>query len=343
LEIKLKTQKTYFKMRHSSENVKLSKWLEKNVPQNFTYRKSLINIIETIAESTIPIRGLLERGITSREIENRMQIRKPSEKRKNIYEEEQIHEDFMTHSIILNALQENDSDFRFIASEEAEPVLGNGMFGISIDPVDGSSNVIVNRTIGTIVGIYNEIGKIICSFYFLYGIFTNLILAINNMVAEFILDNSPYSMTFYHYVFQELKTLPDIERGGIRCLGGDSRLWTLKCQNYEQQLINRQFKDRYSGSFVGDFHAIINYGGVYSYFSQNRKAKIRLYYEWLPLAFIIKILGGEFLIIDEVDNVKYIEDVELLTKFNISKIHSQVCGGLLGNKKAVDLFLKIKG
>lgn len=328
-------------MPQTSEKVKLSKWLDKNVPQKMAYRNSLINIIETIAEATIPIRGLLERGITSREIEHRMNIKKTSEKGKNIYEEEQIHEDILTHSIILKALQESDNDFLFIASEEAEPVLGDGKFGISVDPVDGSSNVKVNRTVGTIVGIYNEQGQIICSFYVLYGIFTNLILAINEIVAEFILDNSPYSMTFYHYVFQELKSLPDIAQGGIRCLGGDSRLWSQKCQEYEQQLIKKQFKDRYSGSFVGDFHAIINYGGIYSYFLQNGKAKIRLYYEWLPLAFIIKTLGGEFFIIEEQDNVKYINDVELLTKFNVSKIHTQTCGGLIGNKKAVGLFLKL--
>jgi fructose-1,6-bisphosphatase I len=328
-------------MPQNSEKIKLSKWLEKNMPQKFSYRKSLIGIIETIAEATIPIRGLLERGITSREIEHRMNIKKASEKSKNIYEEEQIHEDILTHSIILKALQESDYEFLFIASEEAEPVLGNGKFGISVDPVDGSSNVIVNRTVGTIVGIYNEEGQIICSFYILYGIFTNLILAINDIVAEFILDNSPYSMTFYHYVFQELKSLPDIAQGGIRCLGGDSGLWTRKCQVYEQNLIKAQFKDRYSGSFVGDFHAIMNYGGIYSYFLQNGKAKIRLYYEWLPLAFIIKILGGEFLIIDELDNVKRIEDVELITKSNVLKIHTQTCGGMLGNKRAVDYFLKL--
>ena len=80
----------------------------------------------------------------------------------------------------------------------------NGFFGISIDPVDGSSNVKVNRTVGTIVGIYDERGRIICGFYALYGIFTNLVIAVDNKVAEFILDTSPYSMTFFHYIFHLL-------------------------------------------------------------------------------------------------------------------------------------------
>ena len=328
-------------MASNIENVKLSKWLEINISSEFTHRESLINIIETIAEATIPIRGLLERGITSREIEHRMNIVKPKEDGKNLFEETQIHEDILTHSIILKALQESHNEIQFIASEEAEPILGNGFFGISIDPVDGSSNVKVNRTVGTIVGIYNEKGRIICGFYALYGIFTNLVIAVDNKVAEFILDTSPYSMTFFHYIFQGLKTLPNVEKGGIRCLGGDSKLWSSKCQLYEQELIKRQFKDRYSGSFVGDFHTIINYGGIYSYFLQNGEAKIRVYYEWLPLSFIIKALGGDFLIIGESDGVKHLEDIENLSRDNVSKIHTKTCGGLIGNKKAVNLFLSL--
>ncbi|MHA2287222.1 MAG: hypothetical protein ACXABG_00420, partial [Promethearchaeota archaeon] len=184
-------------MSGKRENIKLSKWLDNEIPHSFPNRDDLIEVIETIAESTIPIRGLLERGITSREIEHRMEIKKVGNQTVNKYGEFQIHEDVLTHSIILKALQESDVDFLFVASEEAEPVLGSGNFGITIDPVDGSSNVAVNRTVGTIVGIYNKDGIIICSFYVLYGIYTNLILAFNRKVAEFILDTSPYSMTFY--------------------------------------------------------------------------------------------------------------------------------------------------
>ena len=329
-------------MSDKNEKIKLSRWLDKNLPNNYPNRGDLIDIIETIAEATIPIRGLLEKGITSREIQYRMNIEAPREDTKNIYDEDQIHEDILTHSIILKALQEGDTDFLFVASEEAEPVVGNGKFGITTDPVDGSSNVAVNRTVGTIVGIFNEQGEIVAGFYVLYGIFTNFIISINNLVAEFILDTSPYSMTFYHYVFHEALEMPDKDVGGVRCLGGDPSKWSDKCKAYEQLLIERKVKDRYSGSFVGDFHAIINYGGVYSYFLQEGKAKIRLYYEWLPLAFIAKTLGGDFFIIDDNDNVTTMEGVELLTKENIKKIHARTCAGLLGSKKVVNWFNEIK-
>lgn len=328
-------------MSEKREKIKLSKWLEKNLPHYLPNKGDLIDIIETIAEATIPIRGLLERGITSREIQHRMDIEKPDEKTKNIYDEDQIHEDILTHSIILKALQDSDTELLFVASEEAEPILGNGKFGITTDPVDGSSNVAVNRTVGTIVGIFKEEGNIVCGLYILYGIFTNLILAINGKVAEFILDTSPYSMTFYHYVFHRTMSMPDIEQDGIRCLGGNSIQWTDKCKAYERLLIEHRLKDRYSGSFVGDFHAIINYGGIYAYFLQNKKAKIRLYYEWLPLAFIVKTLGGEFFIISEDDKIKTMENIELLTKENIEKIHATTCGGLIGSKSIVDWFINV--
>ncbi|MFO8020304.1 MAG: hypothetical protein R6U96_16895 [Promethearchaeia archaeon] len=320
--------------------IKLSRWLEKNVPHHFPHRGELIEIIDIIAEATVPIRGLLERGIASRELQSRMNLEEPEEGKKNIYQEEQIHEDMLTHSIILKALKDGNIDFSFVASEESKPLLGNGHFGITTDPVDGSSNVAVNRTVGTIVGIYNEEGEIICSFYALYGIFTNLIIALNGKVAEFILDTVPYSMTFYHYVFKDEIVMPNKDSGGIRCLGGDPAEWPEKCKEYKKLLIEKSFKDRYSGSFVGDFHAITYYGGVYSYFP-SPKGKIRLYYEWLPLAFIARTLGGDFLIIEEEQadvDFRPMESMTPLTKHNIKEIHSNTCGGLIGSKQAVDFF-----
>lgn len=323
--------------------IKLSRWLERNVPHHFPHRGELIEIIDIIAEATVPIRGLLERGIASRELQSRLNLEEPQEGSTNIYEEEQIHEDMLTHSIILKALQDAEINFSFVASEESEPILGNGYFGITTDPVDGSSNVAVNRTVGTIVGIYNQEGQIICSFYALYGIFTNLIIALNGKVAEFILDTVPYSMSFYHYVFKDNLVMPNKESAGIRCLGGDPNEWPENCKKYKKNLIEKNFKDRYSGSFVGDFHAITYYGGVYAYFP-SPKGKIRLYYEWLPLAFIARTLGGDFYIIggeQDDEEIRLMESIEPLTKDNIKDIHALTCGGLVGSKKAVDFFKNV--
>ncbi|HEY0088706.1 MAG TPA: hypothetical protein VGB37_07670, partial [Candidatus Lokiarchaeia archaeon] len=101
-------------MSSSGETLKLSKFLEKNL--NLSNKEGLINLIERIAEATLPIRGLLEKGITSREIHLRMDIDEPIEDSRNIYNEQQIHEDILTHSIILKSLQEGNADYSFIAS-----------------------------------------------------------------------------------------------------------------------------------------------------------------------------------------------------------------------------------
>jgi fructose-1,6-bisphosphatase I len=331
------------RFEQSKRPTKLSQYLEKNVSRYLSNRGELIDLVSTIAEATIPIRGLLERGITSRELNYRMNISDSDETAINVYDEEQIHEDVLTHSIILKAIQEGEAKYAFIASEEAEPVVGNGSFGITVDPVDGSSNVAVNRTVGTIVGIYNKEGEIVCSFYALYGIFTNLILALNGKVSEFILDTTPYSMTFYHYILLEEHSMPNPSEAGIRCMGGDPNEWSKQCKEYKQALIKRDFKDRYSGSFVGDFHAVVKYGGIYSYFP-SPEPKIRLYYEWLPLAFIAKTLGGDFLIIgdeEDTEKIKTIDDVDPLTEETVEKIHTTTCGGLIGSKEAVNLFLNL--
>jgi fructose-1,6-bisphosphatase len=137
--------------------------------------------------------------------------------------------------------------------------------------------------------------------------------------------------------------MPNPIEGGIRCMGGDPKEWSKRCRQYKSALIKRDFKDRYSGSFVGDFHAVVEYGGVYSYFP-SPEPKIRIYYEWLPLAFIAKTLGGEFIVIgDEEDSeaIKNMDDLRPLTAETIEKIHTATCGGLIGSKKAVDLFLQL--
>ena len=71
---------------------------------------------------------------------------------------------------------------------------------------------------------------------------------------------------------------------------------------------------------------------------------IRVYYEWLPLAFIIKTLNGEFLIIgstEDPNKVEKIEHIEPLTKTKVNKIHDVTSGGLLGSAIPVNLFLSL--
>ncbi len=328
---------------------KLSRWLEDNLSSEFPRRSECIEIIKTITDSTKPIRGLLEKGITSVDIYNRYSFQKqenvdfPIDAGKNVYGEQQIHEDALTHSIIMKSILDTKIRVAFVASEEAEPVMGSNRdgIGITIDPVDGSSNVVVNRTVGTIIGLWHR-GKIIAAFYVLYGIFTNLVLAIDGKVAEFILEPRAYSVNYFHFIFEHYLKMPNPASKGIRCIGGDLLKFSPKVKEYLTTLTNASFKDRYSGSFVGDMHAIFYYGGVYGYFPCP-KGKLRLYYEWLPLAFICKTLGGEFYVVEDGPGpYKYgcMEDQKGLDSESVKDVHRTVCGGLVGSREAVMMFRK---
>lgn len=326
---------------------KLSHWLEDNLSREFPHRSKCIELIKTITDSTKPIRGLLEKGITSVDIYNRYTFQKqedvklPTEAGKNVYGEQQIHEDALTHSIIMRSILDTKIPLAFVASEEAEPVMGANRdgIGITIDPVDGSSNVVVNRTVGTIIGLWHR-GKIIASFYVLYGIYTNLVLAIDGKVAEFILEPRAYSVNFFHFIFERYLKMPNPTLKGIKCIGGDLPRFTSKIKDYLNVLTNASFKDRYSGSFVGDMHAVFYYGGVYGYFPCP-KGKLRLYYEWIPLGYMCKMLGGEFYVVEDGPGpykCGSIENQKELLPESLKDIHRTVCGGLVGSKEAVVMF-----
>ncbi|MHA1698458.1 MAG: hypothetical protein ACTSWN_06435 [Promethearchaeota archaeon] len=327
----------------SLQKKKLSHFIKKILPENYPEKKNLTELLKIITETCIPIRRLLEKGVSSRELSYKYSLSEDSMKAGiNPSGEEQIHEDQLTHSIFLKTIQESDIPYSFIASEEADPILGNGILGITIDPVDGSSNVVVNRTVGTIIGIWLQ-EQLIASMYILYGVFTNLVLCLNRRVSEFILSKDNSSVNYNHFVYINDLKLPDVDKSGYRCIGGNAAKWHQKFKDYHHELIKKGYKDRYSGSFVGDAHAILYKGGVYGYFPAP-KGKLRLYYEWLPVAFIFENIGGKFLIIEmENDNpvIKTSNDVTPLLKSNVTTQANTVCGGIVGNKKTINLFEKI--
>ncbi|MHA1793305.1 MAG: hypothetical protein ACTSVI_11715 [Promethearchaeota archaeon] len=323
---------------------KLSHYIKRILPDNFPERKNLTELIKIIAETSVPIRRLLEKGVSSRALSDQFEISdKEIEIGVNPSGETQIHEDLLTHSVFLKSIMESEIPISFLASEESKPVTGDGILGITIDPVDGSSNVAVNRTVGTIVGIWLQ-EEIVCSMYILYGVFTNMVISINGHVSEFLLSQDNASVNYNHFVFVRDLMLPDIDKKGYRCIGGDESRWHPLFKEFQDALIENGYKDRYSGSFVGDAHAILYKGGLYAYLPSPR-GKLRLYYEWLPIAHIFEALGGKFDII-ELDKVgepsiRDPHDIMSLLKSNVNDLAGTVCGGIVGNKKSVEILEKI--
>ncbi len=219
--------------------------------------------------------------------------------RLNVYGEKQQEIDVWTNDLLTKKLAKSHL-VKQIASEEIEqPVIfKQGEFSITLDPLDGSSNIKSNNLMGTIVGIYRATSlpakgrKQVAAMYFLYGPYTQAVLALNDGVYIFVASGktSASSRYFSNGVPHRLP-----EKGSVYGFGGLKQKWTPKVQEFVQSLETRGLKLRYGGSFVGDFNQVLYYGGVFAYpqLVDAPTGKLRLQFESNPVAFITEKVGGK--------------------------------------------------
>lgn len=202
-----------------------------------------------------------------------------------------------------------------MASEERDsiiPVKGpeKGRYVLVYDPLDGSSNIEMNVSTGTIFGIYRSLDpgcegreedvlqagrKLVAAGYILYGMSTMLVYSTGQGVHGFTLNPDIGEFLLSHESIQ----LPSRPRYYSVNLG-NYRNWSLGIQKYIDWLGARKGEDspglslRYVGSLVADFHRNLLRGGVYCYPAERRQknGKLRLLYEANPLAFLIEQAGG---------------------------------------------------
>ncbi|MEM3373294.1 MAG: class 1 fructose-bisphosphatase [Candidatus Anstonellales archaeon] len=184
------------------------------------------------------------------------------------------------------------------SEEEDEPVLLNedGKFYVTLDPLDGSSNIVSNNPFGTIVSIYDKElptkGKnALCAFYALYGPITTLVIALNNKTSEFVKTWKPKEE--FRLVKEDIK-LP--EPGEVFGIGGNITSYEPKFYAFVKKLAKeKKLKLRYCGALVGDFSQVLHYGGFFAYPSMIGKpeGKLRLFFEAIPMSLIIKNTKGK--------------------------------------------------
>ncbi len=216
----------------------------------------------------------------------------------NIFGEDQLALDRSADEILKAQLQ--FSGFvREYASEERDAVIpigkGNEKYYITADPLDGSSLVETNLSIGTIIGIHNapilSPGKetLVAAMYITYGPLITMVYSAGKGTHEFVLNREG------EYVLsQDNITLK--EKGSIYSLGGLRKEWTPGHLKYVEYLEKEGYKLRYSGGFVPDLNQIlIKKGGIFSYpaLKDSPKGKLRLIFELQPMAFIIEQAGGK--------------------------------------------------
>jgi len=203
-----------------------------------------------------------------------------------------------------------------MASEENEDIIpipkgfAYGKYVLMFDPLDGSSNIDVSMSIGTIFSIHRRLSEAgpgtpedclqkgteqVAAGYILYGSSTVLVYTTGDGVHGFTLD--PLVGEFF--LSHENIRLP--KRGKILSINeGNSVKWDAKIRDWVSWLKSpeapggKPYGQRYIGTLVADFHRTLLKGGVFAYpaDNQNPNGKLRLLYECAPIAFIAEAAGG---------------------------------------------------
>jgi fructose-1,6-bisphosphatase I len=196
-----------------------------------------------------------------------------------------------------------------LISEETESYVdlnNQGKYVIAIDPLDGSSNIDVNVSIGTIFSIYRRKSAIgmpiteedilqkgaeqVAAGYILYGSSTMLVYTTGHGVNGFTHDPSLGEYVLSHPDM----TIP--ENGKIYSINeGSANSFSTKVKDYLQYCKDNNYTARYIGSLVADFHRNLLKGGIYIYpaTAKDTHGKLRLMYECNALAFIAEQAGGK--------------------------------------------------
>ncbi len=205
-----------------------------------------------------------------------------------------------------------------IASEENDDLIPidseiskNAKYVVAIDPLDGSSNIDVNVSVGTIFSIYRRVSlkgpgtmedfmrrgtEQVAAGYVIYGSSCMLVYTTGNGVNGFTLDPTIGEFCLSHPEMQTPKNghVYSINEGNYLHFPDGVKKYIKYCQE-EDKATNRPYSSRYIGSGVADIHRNLITGGIYIYptTTKSPNGKLRLLYECNPLAFIIEQAGGK--------------------------------------------------
>ena len=235
----------------------------------------------------------------------------------NVQGEEQQKLDVVADEAFIRAFQ-NGGEVCGIASEENDDFLAfdsqraqNANYVVLFDPLDGSSNIDVNVSIGTIFSIYRRVSPTgskttladmlqagtqqVAAGYVLYGSSTILVYTTGNGVNGFTLDPAigEYFLSHPDMKMPENGRLYSVNEGNLNDLDPQLRAYLAYCQSNENQT-GKPYSGRYIGSLVADFHRNLIKGGIYIYpaVPSAPQGRLRLLYECNPLAFIAEQAGG---------------------------------------------------
>ena len=225
----------------------------------------------------------------------------------DVYANEAFIKGLTNREIVCGIASEEEDDFIVIKGRNEK---NDNKYVVLIDPLDGSSNIDVNVSVGTIFSVYRRVtpegtpvtledflqpgNKQVAAGYIIYGTSTMIVYTTGHGVNGFTLNPAigTYYLSHPNMVFPETGQIYSVNEGNYVHFPQGVKDYIKYCQKEEG---DRPYTSRYIGSLVSDFHRNMIKGGIYIYPStaKDPEGKLRLLYECNPMAFIAEQAGAK--------------------------------------------------
>jgi fructose-1,6-bisphosphatase I len=234
-------------------------------------------------------------------------IQGENQQKLDVYANTKFIQAMTNRNIVCGIASEEEDDFISINSQDEQ---NQNKYVVLIDPLDGSSNIDVNVSLGTIFSVYRRVTPVgtpvtledflqkgnqqVAAGYIIYGTSTMLVYSTGHGVNGFTLN--PAIGTFYlshpKMQFPQSGKIYSVNEGNYIHFPQGVKDYIKYCQKEEE---DRPYTSRYIGSLVSDFHRNMIKGGIYMYppSSTHSNGKLRLLYECNPMAFIAEQARGK--------------------------------------------------
>ncbi len=236
-----------------------------------------------------------------------MNIQGEDQQKLDIFANEAFIKTLTNREIVCGIASEEEDDF--IAIKEGN-TNNQHKYVVLIDPLDGSSNIDVNVSVGTIFSIYRRVtpvgtpvtmadflqagNKQVAAGYIIYGTSTMIVYSTGHGVNGFTLNPAigTYYLSHPNMQFPDEGNIYSVNEGNYVHFPQGVKDYIKYCQQEEG---NRPYTSRYIGSLVSDFHRNMIKGGIYLYpnTAKNPEGKLRLLYECNPMAFLAEQANGK--------------------------------------------------
>jgi fructose-1,6-bisphosphatase len=285
--------------------IKLSEYLSQQLAENPSLQRDLGKLVLDLAQAVKEIALLTSQGALAGVL--------GSLESQNVQGETQKKLDVLSDEILIQTLRSGNLVAGIASEENDEPITNpkGGSFLCLFDPLDGSSNIDVNVSVGTIFAIYEanqerspeltdylQPGrKQIAAGYAIYGPATMLVFSLGNGTNGFTFDATSGEFILTHPKIQ----IPADSEFAINT--SNERFWEPpvsryinECKKGKTDVRGRDFNMRWIASMVADVHRILMRGGIFMYPKDNKDpskpGRLRLMYEANPMSFVVEQAGG---------------------------------------------------